>query len=158
MTLTNADVRKIIEGTGDKVDPQALLDWIIAAPTTGEDYQAGCDAMAAAMGLYAYCSLYHGGQGSDLYRILCTLTRPGMFKPGPDGDKLDPDEDEDAIAVYAALGGNPEDFDPEDDPLDLLEELLSLTEPMKDRMTPEQRDAWQDISARAADLRDGADV
>lgn len=115
MTLTNADVRKIIDGMGDTVDAQALLDWIIDAPTTSEDYQAGCDAMAAAMGLYAYCSLYHGGQGSDLYRILCQLTKPGLFNPGPSGDRLDPEEDEDAIAVYVALGGKAEDFEDEED-------------------------------------------
>ena len=42
--------------------------------------------------------------------------------------------------------------------LDLLEELLSLTEPYLSGMTPEERNQWQSISAQVADLRDGTDV
>lgn len=113
MALSNADVRKIIDGHAGDLDAQELLDWVITAPSTEQDYQAGCDAMAAAMGLYAFCTLNHGGQGSAEYRILCQLTRPGVFSPGPHGDSLDPDEDEDAIAIYCALGGAPEDFESE---------------------------------------------
>jgi hypothetical protein len=40
-----------------------------------------------------------------------------------------------------------------EDPLDLLEELLALTEPLKDEMTPEDRAVWSRISAEAADIR-----
>lgn len=45
----------------------------------------------------------------------------------------------------------------ENEALDLLEELLSITENLKSKMGPAQREAWQRISARCADLRDGTD-
>ena len=38
--------------------------------------------------------------------------------------------------------------------LDLLEELLSITEEFKDRMTPRARKRWQAISAKTADIRE----
>ena len=38
----------------------------------------------------------------------------------------------------------------------MLEELLSFTEPLRDTLSPEDRDAWGRISALTADARDGA--
>lgn len=38
----------------------------------------------AARGLYWYCSSYHGGQASDLYRIMCALDyHPGASERAP---------------------------------------------------------------------------
>jgi len=37
--------------------------------------------------------------------------------------------------------------------LGLLEQLLSITEQFKDKMSPEDRETWQDISAAVADFR-----
>lgn len=114
MILTSADVREIIDGqrADGSVDVDDLLAWIIDAPTTDEDYQTGQDAVMAAIGLYAYCAHYHGGMDSAEYRVLCTLTRPGLFSPGHNADTLHPDEDRDAINVYRALGGT---FDESED-------------------------------------------
>lgn len=44
------------------------------------------------------------------------------------------------------------------DLLDVLEHLLAITERFVDAMTETEREEWQDISARTADLRDGVDV
>jgi hypothetical protein len=105
--LTSADIRAILDygSPPEGFDVESLLAWIVSAPTTDEDYQAGCDAMAAAMGLYAYCAHYHGGQGSKEYRVMCELTRPGLYSPGPRGDTLNAEEDSYAILIYEALGG-----------------------------------------------------
>jgi hypothetical protein len=43
------------------------------------------------------------------------------------------------------------------EPLSLLEELLSLTEPFRGRMDTDERNTWGRISADAADLRDALD-
>ena len=45
-----------------------------------------------------------------------------------------------------------------DELLTLLEELLSITEVVKDKGDHETRETWARISARTADLRDGEDV
>jgi len=47
-----------------------------------------------------------------------------------------------------------------DKALDLLEELLSITEPLKEdlTLTPKDREAWARISAQVADLREGEDT
>jgi hypothetical protein len=39
--------------------------------------------------------------------------------------------------------------------LAMLEKLLALTEPFVDAMTDVEREDWQFISARVADIRDG---
>jgi hypothetical protein len=39
--------------------------------------------------------------------------------------------------------------------VDKLEELLSITSPLTDYMSPEDHETWQHISARVADLREG---
>lgn len=41
--------------------------------------------------------------------------------------------------------------------LDLLEKLLSITESYVPAMDPEDREAWQEISAACADFREGDD-
>lgn len=41
--------------------------------------------------------------------------------------------------------------------LELLEQLLSITEQFKGAMTRKERQEWSSISAAAADLRDGDD-
>lgn len=41
--------------------------------------------------------------------------------------------------------------------LDLLEELLSITEKTKDQLSPEDRERWDSISAACADFREGDD-
>ncbi|RDJ35713.1 MAG: hypothetical protein DWQ19_12920 [Crenarchaeota archaeon] len=38
--------------------------------------------------------------------------------------------------------------------LNMLEKLLSMTEPLLDRLDPVDRDDWYKISARTADLRE----
>jgi hypothetical protein len=45
-----------------------------------------------------------------------------------------------------------------DQMLNMLEELLSLTEPIRDSLHGDEYKAWERISATAADLRDGDDV
>lgn len=42
--------------------------------------------------------------------------------------------------------------------LNLLEQLLSITEPLKQYLSPEDFEAWQNISAATADFRSGDDV
>lgn len=44
------------------------------------------------------------------------------------------------------------------EPLNLLEELLSITERFKPQMTNDELRAWCRISAECADERDGEDV
>jgi hypothetical protein len=63
------------------------------------------DRFDIAQGLYWYCNDYHGGQGSDLYRILSQVSgiyRPGAMEHGPsDGGEM----------VYAALEAGDLDAD-----------------------------------------------
>lgn len=42
--------------------------------------------------------------------------------------------------------------------LNMLEQLLSITEPFSDNLDPKDRDAWLQISARTADIRSGEKV
>lgn len=42
--------------------------------------------------------------------------------------------------------------------LDMLEELLSLTEPLRDQLHGDEYKAWERISAKTADIRDGEEV
>lgn len=45
------------------------------------------------------------------------------------------------------------------DPLDLLDELLAITEALKSKMDHEQRTTWERIAVETADLRnDGKEV
>ena len=37
----------------------------------------------------------------------------------------------------------------------MLEDLLSMTEPHRDRLGPENREKWDRISVKTADVRDG---
>jgi hypothetical protein len=64
------------------------------------------DRFDIAQGLYWYCNDYHGGQGSDLYRILSKVSstyRPGAMESCPsDGGNI----------VYEALESG--DFDAEE--------------------------------------------
>lgn len=108
--LTKDDVQTIIDGGSppEGFDSAGALAFIEAR--LDEDDQEGAEmAHAVARGLCAYCEHYNGGQGSGEYRVLCQLTRPGMFRPGAGGVTLRASEDHDAIAIYEALGGTHEE-------------------------------------------------
>lgn len=67
---------------------------------------------------------------------------------GPVGETYSPN---DAALIVRAVNER-------DNMLDMLEELLSITEPLSDQMDHETREAWMRISATTADLRDGDEV
>lgn len=61
------------------------------------DLSGAHGAMCAACALHWYCVDYHGGQGSDLYALQCTLRyAPGPLESGPAPDSVDVD-------IYGAL-------------------------------------------------------
>lgn len=48
------------------------------------------DLFSVACALYWHCADYHGGQNSELYRILSQLDyQPGMAECGPEADSTD---------------------------------------------------------------------
>jgi len=117
--IATKDIREVIErgycGTPNtKLNPEELLAFIEVCPDNDRNSQMYAElAHAAALGLYFYCSHYHGGQNSIEYSVLSRLTRPGLFNIGCIRT-LHADEDQDAIAIYEALGGEWDD-DGEDD-------------------------------------------
>ena len=104
MTTLRDRIQGVIEGDYETLTPEEVLEFVENSPDSDEDHEGACLAHAAALGLYFYCSDYHGGQNSKEYEVLCKLTRPGLFSIGC-VSRLNPEEDYDAITVYEALGG-----------------------------------------------------
>ena len=63
------------------------------------EYHHGLGLFELFVGAYHYCSDYHGGQWGKEYEILCII---GQFYK-PSRGRIEGDEDEDALLVYAAL-------------------------------------------------------
>lgn len=70
----------------DLNSPEAALATVKRLWEQGDD--AKCVAFDIADGLHWHCSLWHGGQWSDRYRIMCELEySPGACQGSPDEDE-----------------------------------------------------------------------
>lgn len=95
-------IHRLVDGLPcSGITAEGLLEWLNRKPDSIGDSMLNENLSvrwAVAFGLWTYCNLYHSGQSSDLYSILCQIDITVR-------NELTADNDPEAHNVYTALGG-----------------------------------------------------